>query len=73
MVVPCLSCCHLGDHKYLRNEDTWEFEYFLTCQKGHELPSPMPKQGFECAEYENKLAILPRTKRSQCAIEIRQD
>lgn len=73
MVVPCLSCCQLGDYKYSFNEETGFYEYFVSCKKGKELPSPMPKDGFTCEEYENKLAILPRTKRSQCAIEIRQD
>jgi hypothetical protein len=73
MVIPCLSCVSLDKHSYTLNPATERYEYHLSCKKGTGLPDPMPREGFSCSEYENKLAVLPRTKRSACAIEIRKN
>lgn len=73
MVVPCLTCTALDKHEYSQNEETGNFEYHLTCKNGCPLPDPVPKEGFTCDRYENKLAILPRVRRSSCAIEIKKE
>ncbi len=73
MVVPCLTCTALDKHEYTANNETGNFEYHLSCCKGVVVPDPMPKEGFSCKQYENKLAVLPRVRRSSCAVEIRRD
>ncbi|MDR3102430.1 MAG: hypothetical protein LBU24_04310 [Methanocalculaceae archaeon] len=73
MVVPCLTCTALGKHEYTMNQVTDLYEYHISCNRGRTVPDPMPKAGFFCAEYESKLAVLPRIRRNNCAIEIRQD
>ena len=73
MVVPCLTCTALDKHEYKLNEATGLYEYHITCSRNIATPNPMPKEGFTCENYENKLAILPRVRRSSCAIEIRHD
>lgn len=71
MVVPCLTCTALGKHEYTINPATGNYEYHLSCERGCPVPEPVPKEGFICSDYENKLAVLPKVRRSSCAIEIR--
>ncbi|MCQ2356394.1 MAG: hypothetical protein MJ014_05175, partial [Methanocorpusculum sp.] len=73
MVVPCLTCTALDKHEYTINQAASLYEYHVTCSRGIATPDPMPKEGFTCEQYENKLAVLPRVRRSSCAIEIRRD
>ena len=80
MVVPCLTCTALDKHEYTLdkheytlNQATGFYEYHITCSRGISTPDPMPKEGFTCEQYENKLAILPRVRRSSCAIEVHRD
>jgi hypothetical protein len=73
MVVPCLTCTSLDKHTYTINQVTSLYEYHVTCNRGLVTPDPMPKEGFICKNYENKLKILPKMRRSSCVIEIRRD
>jgi hypothetical protein len=73
MVVPCLTCTALDKHEYTINQATDLYEYHVTCSRGFSIPDPMPKKGFICENYENKLAILPKMSRSSCVIEIIRD
>ncbi|MDV0443619.1 hypothetical protein [Methanorbis rubei] len=73
MVVPCLTCTALDKHEYSMNKESGSYEYHVSCSRGIAVPDPMPKEGFVCEQYENKLAVLPRVRRSSCAVEIRRD
>ena len=73
MVVPCLTCTALDKHEYTLNQATGFYEYHITCSRGISTPDPMPKEGFTCEQYENKLAVLPRVRRRSCAIEVHRD
>ncbi|WP_319378283.1 hypothetical protein [uncultured Methanocorpusculum sp.] len=70
MVVPCLTCLHLDSHEYTYDKERDFYNYRLTCKQGVVLPDPMPKSGFTCDKYENKLASMPRIRRSSCAIDV---
>lgn len=74
MVVPCLTCTHLGKYEYTVNKERdYFYDYHLSCQCGISIPDPAPKEGFSCEKYENKLATMPRMKRSECAIEVKNE
>jgi hypothetical protein len=73
MVIPCLTCTALDKHEYTINQSIGLYEYHVTCNRGFFTPDPMPKKGFICENYENKLVILPKLSRSNCAVEIRHD
>lgn len=60
----------MESHRYLYPEDRDFPDYHIICKLGVDHPDPMPKSGFTCDKYENKLAILPRVRRSACAIEV---
>ena len=73
MVVPCLTCTHMATHEYTYNKETTFYDYHLTCELGIVLPDPMPKDGFTCDKYENKLATMPHATRSGVAVEIKRE
>jgi len=72
MVVPCLTCSQMATHEYTYDKERDFYNYHITCKLGIVLPDPMPKEGFSCDKYENKLASMPRAVRSQCTIELEQ-
>ncbi|MPL79450.1 hypothetical protein SDC9_25328 [bioreactor metagenome] len=72
MVVPCLTCLHMDSHEYTYDKERDFYNYRIVCKLGVVLPDPVPKSGLTCDKYENKLASLPRVRRSSCAIEVVQ-
>jgi len=62
----------MDSYRYIYEEERDLSNYHVICKLGVDLPDPVPKTGFTCDKYENKLATMPRIKRSSCAIEIQQ-
>jgi len=62
----------MDSHEYTYDKERDFYNYRITCKLGVVLPYPVPKAGFICDKYENKLATMPRIRRSTCAIEVEQ-
>jgi len=69
MVVPCLTCIKRTGVKYEINPQTQLYEYHVECSVRNDLPNPVPKEDFECAEYTKKPKAL-RVERKQCDVEV---
>ncbi len=60
-------------YKYVYNQERDFYDYHVACMAGVTVPDPAPKDGFVCEKYENKLSTMPRIKRGECVIEVKND